>query len=473
LVLGARGVVLRIVAFGGFLVLARQLSPSDFGVLAFGLSISAVGGIIASSGIGPALIRRQSDPQADELRAVMGVQVLAALAFAGAIAAIAILHGGEMLTVGAIMSLSLPLETLKVACLVETERRIQYEPIALAQIAETISFFGLAITAVEIGFGTTAIAFAAVAKSATGAALLLLLVPAGRLMPRPDFRAVRPFVSFGLAVQGVSLVSLVRDQGINLGIAALAGPATLGLWSLGFRMMQIPALVFEALWKVSYPTFARLSDIDDDAVPPVRAIAATVSLLTALIVVPLVCLAPLLVALVGKEWNPATQVVIWASLGLLVSGPVSVAGAGFLYSRGRASAVLSAVALGAAAWMATAMALVGSLGVEGVAIGWAVGALTEAVVLNQSVRSLLGLGMVRSTLTSFGSACVSGTLGLFASEALGHGVSGALLGTVSAFTALAAATWLMQRDLMRGLLRRLVALRRSSNLGAVSGHEFA
>ena len=78
----ARGIVVRLIAFSGMLVLARQLAPHDFGVLAFGLSMLAVSTLLADGGIGASLIRRQDAPGRAELGAVVGFQMVVTAAVA-------------------------------------------------------------------------------------------------------------------------------------------------------------------------------------------------------------------------------------------------------------------------------------------------------------------------------------------------------------------------------------------------------
>ena len=59
----------------GLLVLARMLSPTDFGVVAFGTTFVTFANFLADGGIGNALIRRVEPPERADLKALLGFQL--------------------------------------------------------------------------------------------------------------------------------------------------------------------------------------------------------------------------------------------------------------------------------------------------------------------------------------------------------------------------------------------------------------
>src|SRR5204862_54649 len=91
--------------------------------------------------------------------------------------------------------------------------------------------------------------------------------PAGVVRPRLGWRRVRPLLGFGVRFQAASATGLIQEQGLNAGIAAIGSVATLGLWSLAKRLMDVPFLLFDALWRVSYPTMAQLVATKENVAP--------------------------------------------------------------------------------------------------------------------------------------------------------------------------------------------------------------
>src|SRR5689334_22248932 len=56
-IITARGLLVNLFAFAGGLALARLLSPQDFGVVAFGLTILTLTRFLSDGGVGAMLIR--------------------------------------------------------------------------------------------------------------------------------------------------------------------------------------------------------------------------------------------------------------------------------------------------------------------------------------------------------------------------------------------------------------------------------
>ena len=72
---GSWGVMNLIVGFGGNLVLARLLTPRDFGIVAIGATLMMFTTSIADGGLGSGLIRRERAPDRAELKAALALQL--------------------------------------------------------------------------------------------------------------------------------------------------------------------------------------------------------------------------------------------------------------------------------------------------------------------------------------------------------------------------------------------------------------
>ena len=66
-----------------------------------------------------------------------------------------------------------------------------------------------------------------------------------------------PLLGFGVKLQAGSLTAVAREQLLNLGVAAVAGLGTLGVWALAWRVMQVPALLFQTVGRVAFPAMSR------------------------------------------------------------------------------------------------------------------------------------------------------------------------------------------------------------------------
>jgi O-antigen/teichoic acid export membrane protein len=445
LLIAGRTAMTQTIALAGNIVLARLLVPDDFGAVAFGATLVTVATFFSDGGMGVALIRRRDDPKPDDLRALLGFQ----LATSSALAAVTVVVGAFFGLVGlvtGVMALSLPFVAARAPSTIVLERSLRYRPIVLAELVESVIYYAWSIPIVLAGFGVWGLASGAVVRSAVATVLLIRLSPAGWIGLRFDFSRLRALLGFGARFQARGLVALVRDEGLNLGIAAAAGISVLGLWSLAARVMQLPFLVFSALLRVSYPAMSRLNRTGEEFGVAVDNLAAMTSLLAVAVLAPLSGVADQLIpAVFGDRWTEAADIIPWASAGLIVGGPISVACSGYLYATNDARTPLRATAANGAVWLAVALGLVGSLGAEAVGIGWMLASLTEALIFSRAVRSRTTARLWPAWLPPACFAVPTALCGRAAAISLGGGLGGAVAGALAALAVYSALVLVLDR----------------------------
>src|SRR5262249_12101833 len=159
----------------------------------------------------------------------------------------------------------------------------------------------------------------------------------------------------------------VRDQGINMVLGATAGIATVGIWSLAYRLLQPIGLVLQSLWRVSYPASARILETGED---PHHLTERALRLTSVVVGVPVVLIAgtapDLIPTLFGARWTDAVPALPWGAAAFMIIGPVSTFPVGFLQARGDVRRVLGIVASQAAVWLCGSAVLAPELGAQGV-----------------------------------------------------------------------------------------------------------
>src|SRR5205823_2554111 len=123
---------------------------------------------------------------------------------------------------------------------------------------------------VVFGAGVWALASGAIVRAIVSVGIVFYATRAAHFRPRLDWRRTRPYLAFGSRFLAIDFVTLTRDQGFNFGIAAIGGVATLGVWNLAYRILQIPYLLFVPLWRVSFPAMARLVGAGENLRPTVE-----------------------------------------------------------------------------------------------------------------------------------------------------------------------------------------------------------
>lgn len=382
----SREVVVRVFGLLGNVVLARLLTPRDFGTIAFGSTLMAFGYLLANGGVGSQFIRDQDEPSAADLRALQGISFAGSFAVFTIIAAIALPIGGRVGQVSTLMAVSLPLSSLSAPNGIIAERRMLYSPSIRADILQTIVYNIVAIGLVVAGAGVWGLAIGLVVSTLVGSVTLIVLGPLGFVRPVLSLSTTRRFLAFGLAFQASSIASLLRDQAINVLAATLGGLRVLGVWSLTGKILSAILLVFTALFRVSFPAVARLIERGEDAREAVQRALSLSTAVTGFSVVAIGGAAPALVPVVfGARWNGAVDVLPWSAAGLLVAGPVATTAVSFLYAKNEPGTVLWSVIAHSLTWCAVAAALLPSVGAEALGIGWVAGCAVDVGILARAL----------------------------------------------------------------------------------------
>jgi O-antigen/teichoic acid export membrane protein len=451
--LGARSVLTFGVAVAGNLVLARLLVPEDFGLVALGSTIILIASFFSQAGIGAQLIGRAQPPERGELQAVLGFQLAVSVVVLVCFTAAAWPFGRAGL-VPAVMLASLPLATLRLPAVLVLERQLSYRAIATADVIETVANFAWAVATVAAGMGVWGLASATPVRSLVGSLVLIRMGPLGFLRPAWSWQRVRPILRFGAQFQAFDAVGVVRDLGLNTGIAAVAGFVTLGLWNFAYRIMNVPLGFYVSLWRVGYPAMSRLREAGEDPRPVIERTIGTVSVAMSPLLVGIAVSAPdLLPAVVGERWSGGVSIVVWACAAMVVNAPVSIPCEGYLLAAGQVGKVLLAAALCAAVWLGVTLPLLLVAGAGAVGVGWFAMAIVEAVLLGWWVAQGTGARVIRSFARPLAVALAAGSLGLAAAS----WADGAVLMQVGAVAAaevlLVFGLWLLAGDAVHRTLR--------------------
>lgn len=371
---------------GGSIVLARMLTPRDFGLVALGSVLLQYGTFLADGGLGSTLIRDAHEPDRLDYANAFGFQLAASLVVVALAAAIGS-QFGRIGLLAALMVTSLPILALRAPGAIALERRLEYRPLIAIEVGETVAYYAWAITTVAIGWGVWGLASAIVARAAVGSVVMLIVGPIGLIRPRLQRARVRRLLGFGASYQAVDIVGLLRDTGVNIVTPAIASVSALGFWSLVGRVLQPPLVVFQALRRVSFPGMARLREHGASTQALVERALNLSTLGAGFVLTPLAAAAPALIpAVFGPRWAPAAWAVPTACLGLLLAAPFSVAASGYLYAEGDANSVLKAMFYSAVAWYAAMLPLLPVLGVAAIGFGQLAAGVVEVVLFDRFLR---------------------------------------------------------------------------------------
>ena len=248
----------------------------------------------------------------------------------------------------------------------------------------------------------------------------------------------------------------------NLSLAVVAGVPTLGLWSLARRVMQVPALVLQALNRVSFPTMSHLVAAKENPAPLIERAVAMVVVGTGIILTGLAGSAPgLIPGVFGEQWRDASLIIPGGVPGSRHKRLCFRCSQGYLYALGDASAVLRYAILETIALFAVTLPLVAVLGVPGIGLGLALASMVGAYVLRQSMLRWAKVDPVRPLLVPVAVGIVAAAIGWVITDYWGADLLAGLMGGTCAVVIFVALLSVLRRKLVGETFRFAVSSMRA------------
>lgn len=377
--------LLRLVVIG---VLARHLTPADFGVVAAAMFVLAVVDLEGALGVAPALIQRDElEPRHLETGQSLALIVAALLGSAIYLASglvADLLSTPQSARAIEMLSLVVVLRTATSVSEAMLYRQLEFYKIAVMQVASY--FFGYVVVGVGLallGFGYWSLIYAEVAR-----ALALGLLNIWQSPPPPrlgfDRQIVRELLGFGLNLSASKMIRQLIvsiDQAV---VARLFGPAELGFYvrAQGATSRPINSLG-GALEAVLFPMVATIQHDTER----VRAVFARGMGIYYYILIPVVGTSAILAhelihVMLGPGWDKAATLMQLMSAGFFFRTANRLCGT-ILKSRGRTTWMLL-LTFSQGALVAIAVVLGTFSGVEGFAI-----AMSGAQILHHFISIAL------------------------------------------------------------------------------------
>lgn len=303
-------------------ILARLLTPSEFGVVGtavlvvtFVQRITAFG--IAQVIIQPVALTKHHINTSFTLALVLGLggTVLTA-ALASTVAQFFAMP--ELTVVLQVLSLILIISNLGIISDSLLRRELQFRTIAFAQtVSSLVGYAVIAVVLAWAGLGLWALIVAQLCQVLLETLILVLARPfALHLHINRD--ALRDLVEGGGTVTAARLIQFFAVQGDNIVVSWSMGANALGLYSRAYRLVALPAnLLGEAVEAVLFPSLSKIQNEPDR----LRSAFSQGTFLTALLLLPLstltLVLAPeIVLILLGPQWLDAVAPLQALSLGM-------------------------------------------------------------------------------------------------------------------------------------------------------------
>ncbi len=322
LVFGSR-IAIIFLRFVNLAILARLLTPEEFGVATAATIVIGGFSILSGLGLGPALTQRLH-VESSELQAVFYFMLVTGIVLSLLVVS---LRGvcAELLSVPQVE------EQLKVLCFsflfapffqisqALLQRSLKFKQIAIGNLSSYfVGYLVVSITLAYMGFGAWAIIFAILGEQIVGSVIFYLLSPFSLSLPK-NCVAVFGYLKFGRGITLSQIANYIALQADNFITLRFLGVGDLGIYSRAYQLVSSPAVLLGGT--ISSIIFPMLSKLQEDK-KKLRNGYYRAIMINGILTIPpsiiLVILADNIVEiLLGENWGNVVKPLSILSIGLL------------------------------------------------------------------------------------------------------------------------------------------------------------
>jgi O-antigen/teichoic acid export membrane protein len=251
----------RAIGFGVFVVVARLVGPSDFGLAVLSLLIVDALQVVLDTGLSTALIQQKelSKPQLDTafLITMAAGTLMSAALFFGASALSSLMHDGGIVPLLRTLALGPLLNGAGAVQVALVQREIGFKMLAARTVSSSLLGGIAAILLALAGFGVWALILRNLFGSICGT-VIAWLATSYRPGLRYDLRAVRTLAPAGLRLWGAGVANQINNKGFDFLAGIFLGTAALGALRLaGQTVALLIELTIGPITGVGYAVLSR------------------------------------------------------------------------------------------------------------------------------------------------------------------------------------------------------------------------
>lgn len=424
-------------------ILARFLSPEDFGVFSIATVFANFAGLISQLGVGPALVQHEklTDTHVSTgftLSLVVGATLAVCLYVSAPV--IAGYYSEPLLSrVLKIVGVSFVLSSAATVSISLIQRRLEFQRFVLVTLTSyLIGYCLVSIAMALMGYGLWALVGGTIAQAAVKLVLGFVLSP-HKLVLGFSLPVAKDLLSFGGGFTLARIFNYFATQGDYVVLGRIAGASVLGVYSRAYQLMAVPASQLgSVLERVLFPVWAR-TQRDKSLLARYFIVASGgLAFVTMTASAVLVVIAPEVVRVVlGPQWSDVVipfqimTVVLFARTGYKLSDSLAKA-TGAVYSRA-ARELLYALMVVVGTYVGYHWGLLGaSVGVSlAITLNWLIGLSFSRRILGLSRRLLAGT-YAKPALFAFSTSIVTWGIRKVVLELLPSSPAATLVITVAA-----------------------------------------
>ncbi len=313
------------IRLGGFVLLARKLTPDDFGVFRVLMVVGVLATLTNATGLSDALVQRREITAAHETTAWwvgMTLALCAAAILFEAAGALAQIMAMPRLGAGArLLCVPILLDATTVVPNARLRRRLNFSVLAAADVVAETGFILVALAVLWRSLPAWSLPAGLAARIALRAIVIWSAEP---YVPRGwmSLDAWRDFSHFSTAAWGSGIVYIFSSNSDYLLVGRLLGSSALGFYGMAWDLLRfVPDRLHRVAGRVTFPAFCQLQE-DREALAHAYLDFFDY---TSRVVLPIaVCAAiaapEILHTIYGPQWVPSTLPMRLLAPGLALSG---------------------------------------------------------------------------------------------------------------------------------------------------------
>ena len=306
--LGLGSALGKIISLGSTLVLARILSPNEYGLMAIAMIIIGFIGFFNEVGIGAAIVQK-SELTTTEVNGCFAIAVLISfLLFLATIAAsesIAVFYGNPQLkAMIAVLSFGFLLGAISTIPMAFLRREMQFKAIAGTNLLAIAIQSIFSVILAKLDYGVWALVWGFIVSNLITSIGFFILSP-WRPRGKYDIREASKLVIYGLHITSSRIFWYLYTNADKAIIGKLLGVKSLGVYDMAFSLATLPSgQVTTLVVNVATPLFSKLQH----QLPELNSVMLKLTRGLAYITYPaligmLVCSRELIMVALGPQWD--------------------------------------------------------------------------------------------------------------------------------------------------------------------------
>lgn len=297
----------QLLAFVATIILARILTPHDFGLIGMTVVITALAQVLIDSGFSQALIRKHICSVSDYNTVFylnVGIGLFLYLFIFVISPLFAQFYGVTELTqIIRVISLSIPLNSLTLIHKTIFLKNYELKKHSIISIISVTIAFVFAIVLAKNGFGVWSLVYRSIVQQFVSF-LLFSIISSWR--PSFDFSIIslKELFNFGSKLVIISTISIIFKNTLNMIIGKLYGTSNLGYYTNADQMSGLPAGILTTMYnKVAFPILVELHSNNEKIKPIIQRVNKPLVILSFIILVYLAAISDSLIPMLfGVDW---------------------------------------------------------------------------------------------------------------------------------------------------------------------------